>query len=161
MMEEKSWISSEALFSAVEELLDEKQKAVFIITGMSMWPFLCHGRDQVIVKKCDFDHLKKGDVILFQTPFGNYILHRITSLTSEYFETTGDGNCFRDGQFPISCIKAQVSSFIRKEKIISCDSALWKIIFKTWELLFPVRRYLLWILMGISHIKNHLASVRL
>lgn len=83
---------------------------------MSMWPFLCHGRDQVIVTRCRTDDLKTGTIVLFQTPSGKYILHRITRLRGEYFETTGDGNCRRDGWFHNSCIRAQVTALIRKEK---------------------------------------------
>lgn len=60
MMEEKRWISSKALFTAMEALLAEDRQAVFTVTGMSMWPFLCHGRDQVIVKRCSPNNLKKG-----------------------------------------------------------------------------------------------------
>lgn len=153
MEEETRWISSEELFSAIQELLAEKRQAVFTVTGMSMWPFLCHGRDQVVVETCDCHCLKKGDVVLFQTLYGNYMLHRITCLEAEYFESTGDGNCFRDGRFPISCIKARASCFIRKGKVISCDAILWRFIFRIWEMLFPVRPYLLKILIGISHIK--------
>lgn len=39
MDKEKRWISSEELFSAIEELLAENRQAVFTVTGMSMWPF--------------------------------------------------------------------------------------------------------------------------
>lgn len=154
MKEETQWISSEALFSVIEEMFAENRQAVFVVTGMSMWPFLCHGRDRVVVERCDLTCIKKGDVVLFQTSLGNYMLHRVTRLESGYFETTGDGNCFRDGVFPISCIRARASSFIRKEKTISCDAVSWRIIFKIWGLLFPIRRYLLWVLTGISRIKS-------
>lgn len=154
MKEEKLCVSSESLFSAMDELLAKNRQAVFTVTGMSMWPFLCHGRDQVILEKCDFAHLKKGDVVLFRTPLGNYMLHRITRLESEYFETTGDGNCIRDGRFPISCIIARAAVFIRKEEIISCDSVLWQSVFRIWGLMFPIRLYLLKILTVISRIKS-------
>ena len=153
MMEEKRWISSKALFTAMEALLAEDRQAVFTVTGMSMWPFLCHGRDQVVLKRCDLDKLKKGDVVLFQTPLGNYMLHRITRLEPERFETTGDGNCFRDGLFPRNCVKAKACSFIRKGKTISCDAPLWRMIFDIWSFLYPIRRYLLWGLRGLSHVK--------
>ena len=39
-------ISSEILFAAVEEQLAAGRSASFTVTGMSMWPFLCHGRDR-------------------------------------------------------------------------------------------------------------------
>ena len=36
-------IASKELFSMIEELLAEGRQAAFTVTGMSMWPFLCHG----------------------------------------------------------------------------------------------------------------------
>lgn len=151
---EKRRISSKALFTAIEELLAEDRQAVFTVTGMSMWPFLCHGRDQVIVERCDPKLLKRGDVVLFQTPLGNYLLHRITALGGDWFETTGDGNCSRDGLFPLACIKARACRFIRKGKPIHCDAPLWRLIFWAWGVLFPIRRFLLKLLRRISSIKN-------
>lgn len=78
MEKEKRFISSEILFSAITEQLVEHRQAAFTVTGMSMWPFLCHGRDRVIVEACQPDMLRRGDIILLQTHLGNYLLHRIT-----------------------------------------------------------------------------------
>lgn len=154
MIEEKRWISSEDLFSAIAELLAEQKQAVFTVTGMSMWPFICHGRDQVVVEACNSDMLKKGDIILWCTPSGKYLLHRITTLSENCFETTGDGNCFRDGIFPRSCIKARVVKIIRKEKTIDCSSPFWKIVFHIWMWFFPLRKWLLKLLRKISQLKR-------
>ena len=55
-------ISSEILFAAVEEQLAAGRSASFTVTGMSMWPFLCHGRDRVIVTGCSPDDLAVGDI---------------------------------------------------------------------------------------------------
>lgn len=160
MKEEKRWISSEALFSAIEELLAENRQAIFTVTGMSMWPFLCHGRDQVVVEHCNSEDLKKGDIVLFQTVLGNYMLHRITRLDENHIETTGDGNCFRDGWFSTDCVKARVVKLIRKGKKVDCRSPVWKLIFHVWMFLFPVRNYLLRCLVKISHWKTEWLSVR-
>lgn len=158
MAKEKRWISSEILFAAIEEQLAENRQAVFVVTGMSMWPFLCHGRDQVIVEKCDVSKLKKGDIVLFQTPLGNYILHRITKLYEYGFATTGDGNCFRDGVFPYFCIKARVVSMIRKDKELKCDSYFWRLIASIWMALYPFRKKLLRFLRGTSQLKNRITK---
>ena len=146
MQTEKQWISSEILFTAILEQLKENRKAVFIVTGMSMWPFLCHGRDQVVIEKCDLKKLTTGDIVLFQTNQGHYLLHRITKIENGKFQSTGDGNCFRDGWFELSCIRAKVAYLIRKDKRIDCDLLRWKIVFKLWNILFPVRGFLLKIL---------------
>ena len=108
MEKEKKLISSQELFSAIGELLAQGRQAVFTVTGMSMWPFLCHGRDQVVVEACKPEEIRVGDVVLLQTYLGNYLLHRVTKIKGDCFETTGDGNCFRDGYFPFSVVRARV-----------------------------------------------------
>lgn len=136
------------------ELLEEDKRASFTVTGMSMWPFICHGRDQVILESCEPESLRKGDIILFQTCLGNYMLHRITKKTKDGFETTGDGNCFRDGMFPYSCVKAKVIKIIRKGKEIDCSSDIWQFIFRFWMMLFPIRKWILKLLRMISGSKT-------
>ena len=154
MNQEKRLISSKDLFSAIEELLAENRQAVFTVTGMSMWPFLCHGRDSVIVESCQNVKIKKGDIILFQTPLKNYVLHRITSLKDDRFETTGDGNCHRDGWYDCSCIKARVVKMVRKGKTIDCNHIFWKSLAFLWTILFPIRRVLLKLCLEIGKVKN-------
>lgn len=158
MKEEKRWISSEALFSAIEELLAGGRQAVFTVTGMSMWPFLCHGRDQVVVERCAPHALKKGDIVLLKTQFGSYLLHRITKVTASQIVTTGDGNCFRDGAFSRAAVQARVVRLIRKGRSIDCASFLWKLIFRLWMLLFPARPFLLRLLVQISRTKQHITQ---
>lgn len=153
MQEEKRWISSEILFSAISEQLAKGRQAAFTVTGMSMWPFICHGRDQVVVEAVEPKMLKKGDIILWETMFGKYILHRITYIDDEWIETTGDGNCFRDGKISRSCVRARVVRIIRKGKTIECSNLGWKLIFRGWMVCFPVRRMLLGVLREIGRIK--------
>lgn len=155
-MEEKRFISPQILFSAISEQLAKGRQAAFVVTGMSMWPFICHGRDKVVVEAVEPDMLKKGDIILLETKFGKYILHRITKIDGNRMETTGDGNCFRDGMFEKSCVRARVVRIVRKEKIIKCDAWRWKAIFQLWMICFPVRRVLLRALRGIGKLKSYL-----
>lgn len=153
-MEEKRWISSKILFTAIAEQLAEGRQAAFIVTGMSMWPFLCHGRDQVILEAVNPAEVKVGDIVLIRIPDEKYILHRITKLLPEGFETTGDGNCFRDGMFPYSFLAARAAYLIRKGKTIECNEGKWKIIFRIWMFCFPIRGILLKILREISKRKG-------
>ncbi len=152
----KTGIHTSELFDTLLPLLEEGLSAVFTVTGMSMWPFICHGRDQVVVESCNPGDLEKGDVILFQTQLGNYMLHRITGLKTDSFETTGDGNCFRDGWFPKECVKAKVIRIVRKGKTIDCNSPWWRFVFSIWMMLFPVRGILLRALRQIGKFKSRI-----
>lgn len=153
MFKEKKFIKSQILFESILEEL-KNRPVQFTVTGMSMWPFICHGRDQVIIEKCRLDDIKVGDIVLYKISSSQYILHRITDIKNRIFETTGDGNCYRDGYYDIACIQAIVTKIIRKNKVINCQNIIWKIIFKVWMVLFPIRHSLLSILKNISHIKN-------
>ena len=123
MKMEKCGISANVLFPAIEVLLAEGRQAAFTVTGMSMWPLLCHGRDQVVVEA-----------------WGNYLLHRITKKTNSGVVTTGDGNCFRDGEFSFSRIRAKVVSLVRNGKVIKCSGWKWKVMSQIWMALFPARK---------------------
>ena len=151
--QEKTGVHSFELFEALRPLLEEGRKAVFPVSGMSMWPLICHGRDQVVVTACDPGELRVGDIVLLQTAFGNYLLHRVTALRPDAFETTGDGNCFRDGWFPRRCAKAKVVSVLRDGKTIDCASPGWRFVFACWRALFPVRKQLLLLLQRLGRCK--------
>ena len=149
-------MSPETLFNEIEKELMQGRKVKFTVTGMSMWPFICHGRDSVIVEAGVPDLLRVGDIVLLQTPMTNYMLHRITGLKEDSFETTGDGNCFRDGWFPKECVKAKVIRIVRKGKTIDCNSPWWRFVFSIWMMLFPVRGILLRALRQIGKFKSRI-----
>lgn len=152
MITERQWISSKILFTAISEQLAKDRRASFTITGMSMWPLLCHGRDQVIVEKVNAENLRKGDIILYRIADDRYILHRITRLKETCFQTTGDGNTFRDPWMPYDCVTARASGIVRNGRTIDCSRLRWKAVFRIWMLLFPVRK---WMFAGWFHIRRY------
>ena len=154
MNDKNRLISADILMPEILNLVNDGHKASFIVTGMSMWPFICSGRDQVIIESCNIYDIHVGDIVLLQTPLCNYLLHRVTNIKKDSFETTGDGNCFRDGYFTYECLKARVTELIRKNRTINCNSLYWKFIFRIWMVLFPFRNILLKLLRFISRIKH-------
>ena len=156
----KKNVYAKDFFPVILEMLAQDNRAIFTVTGTSMWPLICHGRDQVIVERCDPKKLKKGDIILFEPLPGQYMLHRITRLGLDYFETTGDGNCFRDGTFSRNCVKAKVTKIIRKGKKINCSTIGWKVVFWCWSHLFFVRKALLFLLLKLTKFKNHFHAIK-
>lgn len=135
-------IDNQLLFSEIAKMLAEGRQASFTVVGYSMYPFLVSGRDSVIVEHLGDRSPKKGDILLFQPLPGRYMLHRVTKLTKRGFETTGDGNYFRDGMFPYESILGRVSSIVRKGKMISCSNRGYRLLYIIWGLLFPFRRFL-------------------
>ena len=172
--EKKRYIAPEVLFGLIEEELREGRKASFVVTGMCMWPFICHGRDSVVIepvtrpastpdeeKEAPRD-LKIGDIVLLKIPHINgshkYILHRITHIRKEegLIETTGDGNIYRDGWFPVEYVVARVAEIEYRGRTIDVNSGSQRILSAVWRSLFPVRPGILRLLRGISKVKRRI-----
>lgn len=153
---ERQLISATDLFGAVEDMLAEDRQAQFIVTGNSMWPLISSGRDSVIVEKCSPEQLHKGDIVLLKAMPGRYLLHRITAVRGDLIETTGDGNCHRDGFFKKSAVIARVVTVFRKQKRISFGSLGWRLVFRCWMALFGIRKQLLSGLRLLLRVRNRL-----
>ncbi len=147
-------VSTHDLFPIIEELLAMDRQVIFTVKGRSMLPFIGDNRDQIILEKKDFTHLKRGDIILFKLKCGKYILHRIYEVKDRSYHTIGDGNLHFDGWIESNQVIGVVSKIIRKGKEIDCNSTKWKVIFAIWMKLLPIRRYLLKACYGLSKIKR-------
>lgn len=145
-------IHSDELFEAILPLLDEGLDASFIVRGMSMWPLLCDRRDTVILSSAEGKTIRRGDIVLLKIPgINKYLVHRVTKIyPDQSVVTTGDANCFRDGRFPASYIKAVSYRVIRKGREIECRSFRWKCLISIWMFLYPVRKPLLRGLIRLS-----------
>lgn len=135
-------ISERSLFPIVKEMLAEGKTVRFTVSGNSMWPLIIHNRDSVLLTSCDREHLNKGDIILFHAGVEHYVLHRITSVKPGGYITTGDGNLHRDGFIQSEDVIAKVEQIYRKDKVISCHKWYWKLIFRIWMSMFPIRKSL-------------------
>lgn len=131
-------LPNEEIFESIRTMLEQGLQASFTVTGNSMWPTLVHRRDQVVLEK-PTTPLKKGDVVLFCPMPGQYLLHRIHKRRKGVFFTTGDGNCFRDGQYPNEAVIGRVVRIRRKGKDISCRSFCYRLCTRLWCLAYPLR----------------------
>lgn len=155
---DRSFVFAKDLFPVIEQLLAEGKQAVFTVTGMSMWPFICHGRDKAVIESCDPKDLQKGDIVLIKRAPGSYMLHRITKMTETGLETTGDGCLHSDGEFPLDSVVAKCVAVIRKGKKYPCDKGVFKWYSKIWMSLYPIRNVVLKILFFIGTIKRRICN---
>ncbi len=154
MPEKKCYVPARELFDQVSQLLEQGYEADITVTGNSMWPLLAHGRDRVVLRK---QPPKNGDIVLFCPVKGKYLLHRINRLKNGRFRTAGDGNCFHDGSFPVSCIVGTAGAIVRKGKrkeANSFDLRLWS---SLWRRLFPARKLLLRLLRALAAVRRKAA----
>lgn len=151
--DEKILVPNDEFFLMIENTLSEDYDAQFTVTGNSMWPLFRHGRDSVIVEKCDADKLKKGDIVLLRASQERLLLHRISDIKDGYIRTAGDCNLFYDGYFQKEAVIAKVKKAVRKGKILDLSSGFWRIIGRLWLTLFPIRKTIFKIYRIFKHKK--------
>ena len=82
-------IPMEELIKVVRLQLETAGRANLTVTGYSMLPLLRQYRDAVILAPVS-GSLKPGDIALFQRESGQYVLHRVISVTPEGYRFCGD-----------------------------------------------------------------------
>lgn len=124
-------------------ILEENYKVVIPVSGNSMSPFLCGGRDFVMLEKPSHKERKRGQIVLYKRAGGQFVLHRIQKMTGSYFYAIGDGQTKVEGPLSLSQICAKVCMIQRKGKWIS-GKDFWSCFFKIiWIRVIPLRRVMI------------------
>ncbi len=126
----------------IEFLFEQKSDVKLTVTGNSMYPFLKHTRDSVLLSDAKSLHISKGDVVLFKRDTGQCILHRVCRYKDEdniYF--VGDAQTGIEGPIAKSQLIALVTSVYRDGKEISCRSFWWRTLSFLWLLILPIRPF--------------------
>lgn len=123
------------------QLVQEGHKVTIAAKGNSMRPFIESDRDAVVLAPVGTPAV--GDVVMFETPPGHYILHRIISINGETLTMCGDGNFNQTEQCSPSELRAKAVTIIRKGRAYATTSRTWRAYSSVWTRLHPLRRYLL------------------
>lgn len=111
------------------------------VSGISMCPFL-HPGDQVFLELTQ-GKLKKGDVVLFTRPTGQYILHRIRKMNPDgSFTMMGDNQTWTEKVASAEQIHAKVVAVQRRGKMSKPGNGDWWFYENLWRWCAPVRRQL-------------------
>ena len=109
------------------------------LEGSSMRPLIRSGIDPVTIIPLQRP-LKKGDVILFTTNPGRFVVHRVWKLKDGVVCPLGD-NCWNpDGWLPVENVLGQAVCYIRNGHRYRLDTRFARILGGVWMCLFPVRR---------------------
>lgn len=137
LVDTREWVHT------IQELIEEGKEVPMVITGYSMTPFLVHKRDSVLLAKVD-QELRRGDMVFYCRPGGQYVLHRIVKFDSAggvYF--AGDAQDFIEGPLPRECIFALVKAVKRKENWIRPGDFWWDFFAGFWLKVLPFRRLII------------------
>ena len=68
---------------------EQGREVRMVISGSSMAPFLIHGRDSIFFR-APARELRKGDIVFYERPGGQFVVHRICRVHAEGYDIIGD-----------------------------------------------------------------------
>lgn len=141
-LNKKLVLRNSIMFPEVAKLISEGKSVTMKVKGNSMLPFIKDGDTVKLVKT---DHLKLYDIVLAQIEGDQYVLHRIICMKDNQLLLMGDGNLKEGEKCNVEDVLALATHKvkIKKEYNFRSDSHLKKA--RIWNLLLPIRRYLLFI----------------
>lgn len=106
--------------TTIEENIANNGFHLSTVVGTSMMPLLRQGKDLVKVVPAT-EKLSKYDIALFKRPTGEYVLHRVVKVKSDYYVICGDNRFLRE-KIPFDWIVGVAESvFIDDEEVKMCD----------------------------------------
>ena len=131
----------------VVALLNEGHTVTLPLRGNSMRPFLRDGRDKALLAAVGTQQPCVGDVVLAETAPNHFVLHRIVYICGKQVTLQGDGNLGCE-HCQLSHVHAKAIAFYRKgrKQPDSISGRKWRIYSWWWTRLYPLRRYLLFLL---------------
>ena len=120
-------------------LVEEGREVSMVISGSSMSPFLIHQRDTIFFKKPDRP-LRTGDMVFFERPSGQYVMHRIWKVKKGGYYIVGDGQTVIEGPVQRQQIFAVITKVRRKGEWIRPGDFWWEFFEHVWIHMIPLRR---------------------
>ena len=112
----------------LKELTEEGKEVSMLVFGSSMAPFLIHARD----------------MIYFQKPDRELVMHRIWKIRPEGYYIVGDAQTQIEGPVKREQIFALITKVRRKEKWLEPGDFWWEFFEHVWLHMIPLRRGIMW-----------------
>ncbi len=124
--------------SVLKGLVEEGKEVSMMISGFSMAPFLVNQRDYILFEQPKRP-LKKGDMVFYMRPSGQYVMHRICEVASDGYYIIGDAQTEIEGPVKREQIFALITKVKRKGRWIGPGDFWWEFFEKVWIRMVPVR----------------------
>ena len=141
----------EALSPLMEEILGRGESFELTVTGGSMRPMLLHRISRV--RLAPPRSLQRGDIPLYRRKNGMFVLHRVLEVTPGGYVLCGDAQWRREYGIGQEQIVAVATDFFRRSRWVSCDAAGYRLYWRLWLWIFPLRRL---VFGGLGRIKRTL-----
>ena len=143
-------ISNDMFFAWVESEIADGRSVQFRLKGVSMFPLIRNGKDEVVLHPCSAKELRPMDVVLFKYK-GTHLLHRIIHRDGDRLLIQGDGSYVAQEQCTTDAVIGKVKAIVRPSgNVVSVDSWRWRFPSWVWRNLGVLRNPLLRILHRIS-----------
>ena len=130
-------------FAMLEPLLHDGCELKISPAGMSMYPFLVGGRDEVFLCVKEKQPPRRGDICLFSRDDQLYVLHRVHHINRRGYYMLGDAQTGIEGPIPEENIRATATTVIWHGKKIPCNQFWLRCLVEMWMWLRPIRPYII------------------
>ena len=139
---EKKRVNLAEMLPIIEETLAAGGTVKLPITGTSMLPLLRSGRDTVTLTAVT-SPLKKYDLPLYRRKDGAFVLHRVVKVQADgTYTMCGDNQWVQEPNIHEEQCIGVVCAITRNGKTVSVHNTTYKLYTRVWQLLLPVRKYL-------------------
>lgn len=140
--------------STLRDLVKEGHDVSLIVSGSSMSPFLIHHRDTIIFGPVE-GSLRRGDMVFYERPSGQYVMHRVRRVRPEGLYLIGDAQTQTEGPLSPSCVFAIVKAVRRNGLLLDDKSWQWRFFATIWLRVIPLRPLIIKFYKKISLLKRH------
>ena len=116
-------MDTRAYVGMLKELVEQGREVRMVISGSSMAPFLIHGRDSIFFRAPERE-LRRGDIVFYERPGGQFVVHRICRVHADGYDIIGDAQTEIEHHVQRKQIFARVTKVERKGKILSTGNVL-------------------------------------
>lgn len=124
--------------SMLRELTQQEHEVSLVIKGGSMTPFLADQRDTIFFRKPD-SPLAVGQIVFYQRPSGQFVVHRICKIRNGQLYIVGDAQQEIEGPVAPEQVFARVTRIKRKDKLIGPGDFWWEFFEHIWIHMIPLR----------------------
>lgn len=136
-------LSAQEALPAMRSIIESGGDFLLHVTGGSMSPTLCGGRDSVLISPL-LRRVRRGDILLLQTESRTLLLHRVIKCEKNgNFYTCGDAYEHGEGPFLPSDVIGIATKLYRKGRCLRSDSLPLRLYGSLWILLLSRRHHIL------------------
>lgn len=123
------------------DYLEQHGELTFSNVGVSMLPMLRQGRDLFTLTRKTEARCRKFDVVLYLSPAGDYVLHRIVAVREHDYVILGDNCLNKEYGITDDDILGVLTRFVHRGKEYSVDNKGYRLYAAVWYAIYPIRRF--------------------